>query len=228
MDYFYRSDSSDWPFDSADHVFLARACARLGKAMFGDRWGLRAPVPEGDDTSDDDIDVYHDWEVLDDRLEAESVEMIRSVQDQIAVWARSGQLKTALRARAGGALTAQSATVWNTERYRHRFADCEMSLREPFRISEDGSHYIFVELNSFEACLREIARRDPLPQPLPKPAKTPYKLNATRDALAEILSDHQTANLTPDQLLRKVNQKLGRGREVSKQTLGRALKDLRK
>lgn len=154
IDYFYRAESPDWPIDGPDHVYLARACAKLGSAMFGEKWGLRVAVPEDD--GDDDHSVYHGWEVLDDQAEIESERMMRAVQDQIVAWARSGRLKTALRARVGGALVPQSADIWNTERYRHRFAECEMSPSDPFRISEDGTHFIFVEMSTFEACLKLI------------------------------------------------------------------------
>lgn len=226
MDYFYRADSPDWPIDTSDHIFLARVCAKLGEAMFGEGWGRDVKLPID---ADDGSLAYQEWEVLSDQADIEEEQMIRTVRDQIAAWAQAGQLKMALRAKQGGALVPQSADDWNTERYLHRFTKCEMSPDAPFKIFERGSHYIFVGIKSFEACLPKIARgRQTISvRPKPRQKKEAYKRNATMRIIRELWS---TSDVRPGpELLRhKVNQELGKDIKdgVSLSTVKLALKEL--
>jgi hypothetical protein len=168
----FDSPSTDWPPDSLDYVFLATAVQEIGRKIFGADWTGHegkgtADEHDGDfDFPDQEGRAGPDSAVLELHGMAKTfppMEIYRLsdfsrfayVQSVIVEACQAGKLVSAQRPKAEGDTTDMQPHRWNTERYAHRFIDCEMNP-DPFDNKIKGTCWIFISRASLEKFLSSL------------------------------------------------------------------------
>jgi hypothetical protein len=133
-------NSTYWPRDTKDCIFLGRAVGMVGTIIYKSEW-------TGEEAR---------FELLPEVLRASAEKRFRKVQDEIAESAEKGELLIAHRAKAGGYQLLMPKHWWNTERLKPRFDFCQINTKEPFGTISTGDDFdwIFVgreSLNNFLA-----------------------------------------------------------------------------
>jgi hypothetical protein len=157
-----------WPHDPPGHVFLARACQELGRAMFGARWAESWGEP---DEPPDDCDraTWKDYERACDEFQRDLVTMRGDVVRTIANQCEAGTLVAAVRPKSGGRMIRLEQYIWNFEDVEYRFHRCDMSLDNPFEVGGDSyrPYWIFLEGRMLDAFLSLSQHGLPAPNPRP-------------------------------------------------------------
>jgi hypothetical protein len=93
----------------------------------------------------------------DTRLPA--LQRLAAVQKEIVKRCEAGELVSAIRPVAGGAMREVPRDWWNTEKWHSRFVMCQLNPRKPFELGIAGDNYcwIFVTRQSLDAYLRSRA-----------------------------------------------------------------------
>jgi hypothetical protein len=162
--------SHGWPSDDQGYVFLARAVDEVGKHLFGGTWSSddpRAfPPKPADFSAMTDMHLKfspYEWKAAaaDVKKKFAAANRFDSVVHQIATWCRRGQLVVGLRPVAGGAISSQSSTFWQTERLEPRFHRCQMNPKDPYGIAIGGKNhqYIFVTRETLDRCLESLPKQ---------------------------------------------------------------------
>lgn len=164
------------------------------------------------------------------------------VMGKISEMAASGELRTALRPKPGGAFSEIPIEWWNTERARSRFDFCQMNPNKPFDIGSAGDQYlwIFISRESLLSCIggisgteqapTKIAQQSTQPSTFEKPF-TPSQIDgeatsrsltgrasdrAMREAVANLVRNNPAANSRAADLLA---QQLGANRDKVREAL---------
>lgn len=89
------------------------------------------------------------------------------VKQKIIQLAEAGALVTAVREKAGGAMTILNRDFWNSEHILNRFDCYQMTMRAPFGLGSTGDDYqwIFVGRESLANCCEKIAKERKAEQP---------------------------------------------------------------
>jgi len=217
----------NWPCDVPGYQFLARAFLVLGKAKYGDQWMDRFIEPGGepeepDDEDFDDDDAWEQWERECQRAESAFEERWDSMVRIIAQYCRAGTLETAVRSKAGGAITSLGSDVWYTENFETRFFRCEMSLDNPFSkyYPSDEAHWIYVQLKSLHHVSVNIeGSRNHLQRP-----NRDHKLRAIENVIVDLYGFPPQRNQGAKQCYKEIRKKFGN--DVSDSTIGRAFQRL--
>ncbi len=138
----FRIESGKWP-TAIDHVFLAEAVQKIGRAMFGGEWSGVEPWTNSGPSA---------------------TLRFEQVQRRIARSAARGMLQTATRAVEGGDTRPLQSSVWQTERLDPRFFCCQINPANPFSagVAGDNYGYIFVTDESLKRLLKELTRPNDL------------------------------------------------------------------
>jgi hypothetical protein len=76
------------------------------------------------------------------------VQRLGTVQHEIVRGCESGELVSAIRAKAGGKMEIVPRRWWNTESWRNRFVMCQLKPSEPFGLGCTGEKYCWIFLAS--------------------------------------------------------------------------------
>jgi hypothetical protein len=143
---------TDWPMDSAGHVFLARAFGSVGRAIFGEEWkGLETYVEIHDPKA-----KPNEWAITGSEKSARSlIKRRNAVIAAIVKGCETGVLQSEYRERAGGATMPIPSVWWNTERIAQRFRMCQINPKDPFSlgIAGDGFCWIYLAAESLDRFL---------------------------------------------------------------------------
>jgi hypothetical protein len=158
-----------WPHDPPNYVFLARAFREIGRARYGDQWTDSYIEPEEPpEDCDDAADEQYDRDCEQAKVKFEN--MHASIARTIAEQSELGNLRTALRHKAGGQMNALEPCVWNTENVGTRFFRCQMSLSQPFqdaaRVRFEPHYWIYVTRESFDRYIGGGSAAEPAANPL--------------------------------------------------------------
>jgi hypothetical protein len=84
---------------------------------------------------------------------------LSTVQLKIVTLCESGELKSAVRRTAGGAMRSVSRDCWNTERWYDRFTVCQLNPNKPFGLGFAGDDYcwIFLTRESLDRYLQKVS-----------------------------------------------------------------------
>jgi hypothetical protein len=150
---------TDWPRDSASHVFLGRAFDRVGKVMFGLEWkGVEARVEIPDPMAILELDGYDltpkSWERA-QRIHRDMyfdrepyLRRRKGVCDAIIAGCQSGSIKAFYRPLPGGDFTPFAPEWWNTERTPQRFYFCQINPNDPYSIEVTGDNFCWIFLSA--------------------------------------------------------------------------------
>jgi hypothetical protein len=130
-----RSQKHFWPRDTPEYVFLGRAVHEIGTAIYGAEWTGSEMDPDA---------VPPEFKKFD------------RVKEEIVSACASGQLVSAFRPEAGGAIEDMPKEWWNTETWRKRFLSCRMSPKKPFAdvtLPADRVSWIYLRRDSLERYL---------------------------------------------------------------------------
>jgi hypothetical protein len=134
-----------WPRDPTGYVFLARAVHAIGQARFGAEWtGVEVTTefakPLSRLATQEARRQYRAQRLINQRL--------KTVQQEIVTRCESGELVSAIRARAGGVMKVVPRTWWNTESLDNRFIMCQLSPSEPFGSAYAGDDFCWIFLTN--------------------------------------------------------------------------------
>jgi len=142
-----------WPRDPFEYVFLARAVQAIGQARFGDDW-------TGKEATTEPVKLPPRLATQEARRQQEAqrpiFQRLITVHKEIFARCESGELVSAIRAKAGGKMTVVRRAWWNTESCYNRFTMCQLNPREPFRLGLEGDDcwWIFLTKKSLEKFLQ--------------------------------------------------------------------------
>jgi hypothetical protein len=166
-------NSLGWTQDPDGYVFLGRAVAKVGNAMFPERWTgyepllLKQQIPFGIQATkaldaifkgppEDPVPEYDYTEYYDEP----SLQRFREVQSKIATWAEAGLLSTTWREKAGNDQHSIPRNWWTIEPLQQRFDFCQIDPNDPFGAdcTSDGHCWIFVTFESLRKCVSLLSR----------------------------------------------------------------------
>jgi hypothetical protein len=128
--YFWRSPS-EWPVDTLEWIFLARAFHEIGSVMFGNHWVKQPPIALSEADPDPGL-----------------VGRQSAVIDEMISGFRIGNLISGLRPFEGGEIKPLDLMYWNTEPgpARLRFEHCQLSTKDPYKgpIRSSENSWIYV------------------------------------------------------------------------------------
>ena len=167
-----------WPHDPPNYVFLARAFREIGRARYGDQWTDSYIEPEEPpEDCDDAADEQYDRDCEQAKVKFEN--MHASIARTIAEQSELGNLRTALRHKAGGQMNALKPCVWNTENVGTRFFRCQMSLSQPFqdpaRVPFEPLYWIYVTRESLDRYIGGGSAAEPAASLLEKGQSKPRR-----------------------------------------------------
>jgi hypothetical protein len=157
-----------WPRDTPDYVFLARAFQEIGRAGYGNQWTDSYIEPEEPpEGCDDAADEQYDQDCEQAELKFEN--MHASIACSIAEQSELGNLRTALRHKAGGQMNALEPHFWNAENVGTRFFRCQMSISQPFqdpaRVRFEPLYWIYVTRESLDRYIGGDSAEQPAANP---------------------------------------------------------------
>jgi hypothetical protein len=218
----------NWPYDPPGYRFLARAFLALGKAHYREKWMDRYTEPDGepDEAIDDENydDAWEEWERKCQEAEAAFQEMWHDITRIFAQHCREGALITAVRNKAGGAITELDPKFWYTEKFANRFFRCEMSHNNPFseRYPPNEAHWIYVQEKRFQHVL---ANNEDITINMGRRPIRDHLLRRTKRVIVELFGFPPRLNCGAKQRNEKIRKKLGK--PVSNATIRRAFQRIR-
>jgi hypothetical protein len=128
------ADTQQWPRDSKDYVFLARAIHEIGRAMHGSAWTGNEFTDEADP----------------------AIARLALVFKDFLLRCESSELKSGYRGISGGDIRPIPSSWWNTEKIGARFEMCQLNPKSPFssEVSGDGHAWIFISRSSLDQYIR--------------------------------------------------------------------------
>jgi len=142
-----------WPRDPFEYVFLARAVQAIGRARFGDEW-------TGEEATTELVKLPLALATQEAQRQQEGqraiIQRLRTVHQEIVAGCESGELVSAIRLKAGGAMKFVRREWWNTEYWLNRFVMCQLNPSKPFDLgfAGDDYHWIFLTKESLEKYLQ--------------------------------------------------------------------------
>ena len=167
-------NSLGWAYDPDGYVFLGRAVAKVGGAMFPNTWTgyepllLKQQIPFDVQATkaldaifkgppEDPVPEYDHNEYYDEPAR----QRFKEVQSKIATWAEAGLLSTVWRRQKGGEdFQNIPRNWWSIDLLQPRFDFCQINPDDPFgAVGTSGNHcWIFVTFESLRKCTSLLTR----------------------------------------------------------------------
>ena len=151
----------DWGFDAPDHVFVANACLKLGKAMFGDRWTGLEMVQVREYKKD--IRKQLKWDVIG------GSELFEKVKLSIREHCASGRLQSFVQFE-DGTFWPLPSTSWNTLDCRDWFHLCGVPGPQLFRrnpLAGPHNYPLYIGRKGLERIVKPSGSPDRTPKKRP-------------------------------------------------------------